>query len=120
MSLDIEDAALAYATASERLLAAWSVEGVLEREYEMPWGTTPGGFLMGFMVIEQVTHGWDLARATGQAPAFGDALVEVTLQLARSFDDESIRVPGMFGPIVEAPSNAAPIDRLAAFLGRRP
>ena len=120
LSLDIEDAALAYATACERFLAAWSTEGALEHEYEMPWGSTPGSFLMGFMVIEQVTHGWDLARATGQTPAYDDALVEATLQLARSYGDESIRVPGMFGPVVEISVDATPIDRLVAFLGRRP
>ena len=76
--------------------------------------------LVVFMVIEQVTHGWDLARATGQEPSFGDELAEATLTLARSYDDGTIRVPGLFGPIVEIPFGASAIDRLAAFLGRRP
>lgn len=31
-----------------------------------------------------------------------------------------MRTPGMFGPEVPAPADAAPLDRLAAFLGRRP
>ncbi len=102
------------------MLEAWSGDGALGAAYAMPWGETPGMALVGFMVIEQVTHGWDLARATGQPPKFGDELAQATLELARGYDDASIRVPGMFGPIVEIGAGAPAIDKLAAFLGRRP
>ena len=119
-ALEHHEAPAAYLASCDRITEAWSAPGVLERSYAMPWGETPGVMLMGFMVIEQVTHGWDLARATGQEPGFGEELAEATLALARSYDDETIRVPGMFGPVVETASDAPAIDRLAAFLGRRP
>ena len=57
---------------------------------------------MGFMVIERVAHGWDLARATEQKPSFSATLTEATLELAHNYNDETIRVPGMLGSVVEA------------------
>ena len=42
------------------------------------------------------------------------------MALARSYHDEMIRVPAMFRPVAETDSEASAIDRLAAFLGRRP
>jgi uncharacterized protein (TIGR03086 family) len=119
-NIDGAQAASLYAAASARLLDAWSAHGALDRLYAMPWGETPGLMLVGFMVIEQVTHGWDLARATGQEPAFDDDLAEATLALAQGYDDDAIRVPGMFGPAITVSPDATPIDRLAGFLGRQP
>ncbi len=119
-SFEPDEGLAAYRAAGVRMLMAWSAPGVLDRSYPMPWGETPGSALVGFMVIEQVTHGWDLGRATGRPAPFGDALVEHTLELAQGFDDESIRVPGMFGPIVDIAPDAPAIDRLAVFLGRQP
>ena len=52
--------------AADRMLEQWSVPGVADVVYPMPWGDTPGVNLIGFMVIEVATHGWDLARATGR------------------------------------------------------
>jgi uncharacterized protein (TIGR03086 family) len=110
----------AYRSASEKMLDAWSRPGVIDRVYPMDWGETPGEMLMGFSLIEQVVHGWDLARATGQTPRFPPDVVAATLRLAHDYDDESIRVPGMFGPAVPVADDAPALDRLAAFLGRRP
>ena len=72
------------------------------------------------MIIEQVVHGWDLGRAVDRPAGYDDELVEHTLELAHRHDDPMIRVPGMFGPVVEISSSAPAIDRLAAFLGRHP
>ncbi len=105
---------------AERMLSAWSAPGVVDDRYDMPWGETPGTMLVGFMVIEELGHGWDLARASGQDPGFDDDVVHATLDMARAYDDESIRVPGMFGPVVPIADDAPPIDQLAAYLGRRP
>ena len=102
------------------MLTAWSEPDVMERTYEMPWGDTPGSTLAGFMLIEQVTHGWDLAKATGQDIVVDDEVFDTTLSLARENDDEAIRVPGMFASAVEIDDGAPTIDRLAAFLGRHP
>jgi uncharacterized protein (TIGR03086 family) len=106
--------------AAQRMLEQWSGPGVADVVYPMPWGDTPGANLIGFMVIEVATHGWDLARATGQDVGLDDHTAGSVLELAQSFDDESIRVAGMFAPIVAPPEGASVTDRLAAFLGRNP
>jgi uncharacterized protein (TIGR03086 family) len=118
--LEPHEAAAAYVAAGGRMLEAWSAAGALARMYPMPWGDTAGATLVGFMVIEQVTHGWDIARATAQKPLYSEELVAGTLALAGTYDDSTIRVPGMFGPAVDTPVSAPTIDRLAAFLGRHP
>lgn len=106
--------------AADRMLEQWSAPGLVDVVYPMPWGDTPGVNLIGFMVIEVAAHGWDLARATGQDLGLGDDTAGSVLELAEGFDDESIRVPGMFAPIVVPPERASVTDRLAAFLGRDP
>jgi uncharacterized protein (TIGR03086 family) len=106
--------------AAERMLDGWSTRGAGEAIYPLPWGDTPGVMLIGFMVIEVATHGWDLARATGQNLALDDRTAQAVMRLAESYDDPSIRVPGMFAPIIAVPDDAPTIDRLAAFLGRDP
>ncbi len=109
-----------YDAAGDRMLSVWSEPGVAARTYAMPWGDTPGSALLGFMLIEQVTHGWDIAKAIGRDSPYDTDLVEATLDLARDYDNEMIRVPGMFGAAVTIDPDAPAIDRLAAFLGRHP
>jgi len=113
-------AAEEYRTASDGMKSAWSAPGAIDRDHDMPWGATPGAALVEFMFIEEVAHGWDLGRATGQSSPFDEDLVRLALDRARQYDDETIRVPGMFGPAVDIADDAPMIDRLAAFLGRHP
>jgi uncharacterized protein (TIGR03086 family) len=76
---------------------------------------------MGLAAGDQFVHGWDLARAIGYDAELDPELAEVLLGLARmSVPDENRGPDGLapFGPIVLAPADARPADRLAAFLGR--
>ena len=114
------DALSAFQDAASRMLSIWSDPAVAGRMHSMPWGDTPGASLIGFMVMEQLAHGWDLARATGRTPAYDDDLATEALVLAEANDDPSIRVPGMFGPIVSVDADGPTIDRVAGFLGRDP
>lgn len=114
------DVSARFDAAADRMLEQWSAPGVADVVYSMPWGDTPGANLIGFMVIEVATHGWDLARATGRDAELDDDVAGSVLELAESFDDPSIRVPPMFAPAVDALDGASGIDRLAAFLGRDP
>lgn len=70
-------------------------------------------------LIETIVHGWDLARATDQQPAYDDEAVAAGDQFARQMMPAERRpAGGAFGPPVEPPEGASPVDRLAACAGR--
>lgn len=70
---------------------------------------------------EVVVHGWDLARATGQDFAPGDAAVLACLEFVASFEvPDGAEDDGLFGPPVQVPADAPPVDRLAGATGRDP
>lgn len=117
--LDREAAAAVFHSAVARLLAAFTQPGRIESTYSMPWGPTTGVQLLGFELIETVVHGWDIARGLGIELEVDDDVVRATLAGARLWIDDSVRVPGMFGPEVSV-SDVPPLDELVAFLGRDP
>ena len=64
-------------------------------------------------------HGWDLARATGQAYAPDTAALHVAYEmLAASVDDPSRG--DIFGPVVPVPEEAPLLDRVIGLSGRDP
>jgi len=83
--------------------------------------------------VETVTHGWDLAKATGQHPAFDPDVVRTAAQFTQGERPSSaaFAAPAQFTQ-GERPSSAAfaapvpvaddlpEINRLAALLGRTP
>lgn len=101
---------------------AFSAEGAMERTMHMPFGDLPGSVFINIAAIDTFTHGWDLARATGQPSNLDPALASEMLGVARSFLPDEMRgpEPAPFGPRVEPPAGASPADQLAAFLGRQP
>lgn len=119
-ALDPVDASRAYRDAGTAAVTAWAAPGRLDAVYAMPWGEMLGAQLVGFLVLEQAVHGWDLARALGRAADLDDTAVAVAEAVAHAMVTPALRVPGMFGPEVGAPPDAGRLDRLAAFLGRRP
>jgi uncharacterized protein (TIGR03086 family) len=114
-----EPAAAVFRAAVDQLVSAFSAPGRLEATYAMPWGPTTGVQLVGFELIETVTHGWDVARGLGVALDVDDDVASATLVGARMWVDESVRMPGMFGPEV-AVGQVDPLEALVAFLGRDP
>jgi uncharacterized protein (TIGR03086 family) len=63
--------AAASRAAASRATAAWADDAKLDALVEVPWGKVPGRFALAGYIQEILTHGWDLAQATGQ-PAEGD------------------------------------------------
>lgn len=117
--LGAERARAAFRDAMDRFLSAFSRPGRIDATYDMPWGPTTGAQLVGFELIETVVHGWDVARGLGIDFAVDDDVVAATLGGAREWVDDSVRVPGMFGPEVPV-GEASLLDQLVAFLGRDP
>ncbi len=117
------DYAAAYAQSSQIALAAFGADGVLDRTVRLPFGEFPGAVVLGMAATEQFTHGWDLARATGQPTDLDPELAAELLGQARLVITDAYRGPdgeALFGPARTAPAGASPADQLAAFLGRRP
>ena len=71
--------------------------------------------------MDYEVHGWDLARATGQAVPFEDGEALRALETGRQMLKPEYRGPDKeFGAEVPVPDDAAPMDQLVAFLGRDP
>jgi uncharacterized protein (TIGR03086 family) len=107
----------AFGRAGVALRTALGAPRALESAYPSPFGQASGGFLASIRVIEMLTHGWDLARATSQQLAVPADIAERALAVARGHLTPELRSPA-FGPEVTVPGDAPVMDRLAGFLGR--
>jgi uncharacterized protein (TIGR03086 family) len=115
-----DDALTPYRESAAALSEAWSDPAVLTRTVQLPFGDFPGAFALGIHTVEAIVHGWDLAKATGQASEIGADLHAVAWHHCKDID-ETFRGPGRpFGPAVTPPPSASDTDTLIAWLGRRP
>lgn len=86
-------------------------------------GVTMPAAAMGLVALDEVAvHGWDLARATGQAYRLDEATTAAVLAFtAESATPENAALrAGIFGPVVEVAADAAALDRALGFAGRDP
>jgi len=114
----LNDPGSAYQASAEAMLAAFRAEGALERPVPIPAGTVPGFVACELRVVEELVHGWDLARATGRLLDFRADLVEESITFSRM---QLGRIPAdrtPFGPSQPVADDAPALDRLAALLGR--
>ncbi|WP_243740915.1 TIGR03086 family metal-binding protein [Streptomyces sp. 8K308] len=114
-----DDPVAAYRGAADDLLAAFGQPGVLDRVFEVPAGLVPGIAAIHLRAVEDLVHGWDLAQATGQRPPFPDDIVERQLEFTRAKLADVPTERGPFAPPQPVPDQAAPLERLAALLGRQ-
>jgi uncharacterized protein (TIGR03086 family) len=114
------DAAGAQRQASAAAASAFADPGLGERMAELPFGTVPAGMVPGIACFEQVVHGWDLARATGQDPAMPAAVVDTLFPFAEQLLANVPRDGVAFATVIDASAGAPAIDRLVALSGRRP
>jgi uncharacterized protein (TIGR03086 family) len=81
------------------------------------------GDVAGVVALDElVIHGWDVARATGQAYDCDAASLEAVLGFVSQFSgpgQEEARA-GLFGPVVEVPDDAPLLDRVIGLTGRDP
>ena len=109
----------AYNQSGRELLAAFRQPGALDNSVVVPFGNVPALAALHLRITEILVHGWDLARATGQAASFPEALAEhePAFSRAKLGDIPAGRRP--FAPPQPIADGAPAIDRLAACLGRR-
>lgn len=107
---------------SARAVKAFAADGAMERIMHLPFGDLPGAAFVYIACGDTFTHGWDLAKATGQStdldPETATQLLEiVSPMLPDDFRGEEGQAP--FGPRQDPPSEATAADKVAAFMGRR-
>lgn len=114
-----DDAAKTFAERRQKLLATLGESGVMERSWEMPFGAMPGAMMAGITFMEHVTHGWDVATATGQDATIPADLLQECWELVTPMD-AMLRMPGVCGPAVAVADDASLQDKFVAFMGRTP
>lgn len=106
--------------ATQQCLEAFGTEGAMDKMLTLPWGQMPGAAFAGLAATDTFTHGWDLAKATGQDTDLAPELAATLLAGARHSISPAFRSAegSVFGPEQTAPKGASNADQLAAFLGR--
>jgi uncharacterized protein (TIGR03086 family) len=117
--------------------AAWADGSALERTIVLPWATDTGAAALLGYVSEITVHTWDIARATGQTPAWneeavenayalirkwlpGEGRAEIFAEVRKKMGPAAAAAPDAFAEVVPVPDDAPLIDRLVAWNGRRP
>jgi uncharacterized protein (TIGR03086 family) len=113
----------AFHEGAERAVAAFLADDAMEKTMTLPFGQMPGSTFVMIAATDTFTHGWDLAKATGQLTDLDPGLAAQLLEHAKaavSVDLRGEEGKASFGPRVEVPESASTVDQLAGFLGRRP
>jgi uncharacterized protein (TIGR03086 family) len=104
-----DDPVEAYDQARQETLRAHGEPGALDKT----------GPLLGIAVCDQLIHGWDLAKATGQDATMPDDLAQAALTiLGGQLTDD--RRGNLFKPAVDVADDAPAQAKLLAYTGRRP
>ncbi|MGW5737958.1 MULTISPECIES: TIGR03086 family metal-binding protein [Streptomyces] len=79
----------------------------------------PGAVAGAVALDELVVHGWDVARATGQAYAPDETSLRVAQGLLTPAEGDDSG-SSLFGPVVPVPDDAPLLDRVIGLSGRDP
>lgn len=102
------------------IVAAWSQPAAWEGTTQMGGPMELPASMIGAMVLgELVVHGWDLARATGQVPAWDDEILTRVLDEVEKTADQG-REMGIYAAPVPVPDTAPVLDRILGLTGRDP
>ncbi len=112
-----DDPVASWTAARADLLVAARPPGALERVAATPFGEMPVDDFLGIIVLDALTHTWDLGRAAKLDVQLDPELVALCSERIRPLD-AAIRRPGFFEPARPAPEGADPQTELMAFLGR--
>lgn len=93
---------------------------VLHSLHEMPFGHVPGEAAVSVIVADQVTHAWDLAKATGLPFTPSQELAQFALSTWQPFVPAGDRTGYAFKPAINIGDDAPVVDRLVSYTGRQP
>lgn len=107
-------------TAATSLLAGWKKFG-FDRKVRMMGNELPAESVFNMTVMEYLTHGWDLAVATGQRiPYTEQEAKEILTRAVATLPGEYRGENKPFADIVEVAATAPAMDRMVGFMGRQP
>ena len=122
-----------FVAAAHELRQAWTDDATLTRMVHLPWADAPGAAMLASYSNELSVHTWDLAKATGQSPAWDEKALAFGFEGIRAqlpadnrtalWEQFKSTMPDFDAPFADAvtvPENAALIDRLVAYNGRQP
>ena len=111
---------------SARAVKAFAADGAMERIMQLPFGDLPGsGLRATSRAVDTFTHGWDLAKATGQSTDLDPELAAQLLAIAQAYRARRVPRPEAAGAVRADRCEAAgggrsPADQLARrSLGRQ-
>lgn len=107
-----------YHRASRAGVKAWQARGALDGTVKLPFGEIPRTMAAQIFCVEVITHGLDLAVATGQEDTVDQSLAEQAIDVARAMGADSFRIPRVFGPEVPVADDAPGHRKLLGYLGR--
>ncbi|BBZ19690.1 TIGR03086 family metal-binding protein [Mycolicibacterium gadium] len=100
-------------------LDAWKRRG-LDGTVPFGNGEAPATMMAGILSLEFLVHAWDYALAVGRELNAPDSLTDYVMGLATKVITPQGRARAGFDDPVDIPADAASLDRLLAFTGRRP
>ena len=112
--------AQAYDAALSHLLELAAAPGALERTAMTPFGEMPVNRIFVGTVMDQLIHCWDLAKATGQDTTLDADLVDFAFPTLQSGFADLGRQAGFIGPEQAIADDASQLDKLIAYMGRKP
>jgi len=107
-----------YNRASKRAVEVIKKPGAMSKPIKTPLGEMPGAQFAGILFMDQLVHGWDLAKATKQDTTFPKELAEAAYAMfAPQF--ANLQKSGAFKPSIPVPASASAQVKLLAGLGRK-
>jgi uncharacterized protein (TIGR03086 family) len=91
----------------------------LIRAFGEPGAIEKTGPALGIACADQLLHGWDLAKATGQDATMPEGLPALAFDRIHGLFSDDQR-PGVFKPALPVASDASAQDKLLAYTGRDP
>ena len=107
-----------FKAAAGKALAAFDAPGAADKLVKLPFGEMPAGVALNLAVFDLLTHGADLAHATGQRIE-DEELLQTALAVGRQMVDPNLRQPGVFDAEQPIDPAAPTMEKLLAFAGRR-
>ncbi len=110
-----------YEDARKATAHAFAQPGVLDSTLNGVSGDVPAMQILGIAFCDQLIHGWDLAKATGQDATMPPDLASAAFMLLNGRLPDEARGPGKnFGPAVAVADDASDQDKLIGYCGRQP